>query len=91
MAEVVQHTGQESASRDSSCHHDDVIVGCDFLGGCSGSFGVDDIVHEVFTIGLKFEATGRIRTLTSPVPRRVEGGEKETYASVCSVAYSACR
>lgn len=55
-AEVVENAGQESGSRDGAGHHDDIEMGCDLFGSCRGSFGVDDMVHEVFTAGLEFEA-----------------------------------
>lgn len=56
MAKIVHDAGQESGGGDGAGHHDDVVVGSDFFWGCSEAFGVEDVVHEVFAVGLKFEA-----------------------------------
>lgn len=56
MAKIVHNAGQESGGGDGAGHHDDVVVGSDFFWGCSEAFGVEDVVHEVFAVGLKFEA-----------------------------------
>ena len=59
MAKVVHNARQEGGRRDGASHHDDVEVGCDFFESCGGSFGVEYVVHEVFAVGLEFEAATR--------------------------------
>ena len=60
MTKVVHNARQKGGGRDGAGHHDDVEVGCDFFGSCGGSFGVEYVVHEVFAVGLDFEAATRM-------------------------------
>ncbi len=72
VAKVVEDAGEESGRCDRAGHHDDVVVGCDFFGGCRGAFGVEDVVHEVFTVALYFEAATMTIVSTFSVCSRVE-------------------
>ena len=50
----------ESGGRDGASHHDDVEVGSDFFGDCCRAFGIEDMIHEVFAVGLEVEAAREV-------------------------------
>lgn len=55
MTKVVHNRGQKGGGRDGAGHHDDVEVGSDFFGDCCKAFGIEDMIHEVFAVGLEFK------------------------------------
>ena len=69
MAKVVQGTGEKSGGRHRARHHDHIVVGGDFLGRCRRAFGIDNVVHEVFSVRLESEASGWLTCQYSPLPQ----------------------
>lgn len=57
MAKVVHDARQESGGSDGTGHHDDIVVGGDFFRGSDRAFRVENVVHEVSTVRLEFEAS----------------------------------
>lgn len=87
VAEVISNSSQECCGSDSACHHDHVEMGAHFKSRWTWTFGRKDVVREVFSGSVDFEAPRNVN------PRLYfwgGGGGWAFYASVCSVAYSAC-
>ena len=85
-AKVVEDAGEKCGGRDGASHHDDVEVGGDFLGRCGGAFGVEDVVHEVSTVGLESEASMGRFMLCLQVPSGMKGRGKDLrFGVLCRV------
>ncbi len=85
-AKVVEDAGEKCGGRDGASHHDDVEVGGDFFGCCGGAFGIEDVVHEVSTVGSESEASIGRFVLSMQVPSGMKGcGKDVRFGVLCCV------